>query len=171
MPRVNGNTKQRLGPWSPAMIRQIADAVNSISDGPSTSVSSNKTYVLFLARITGATLITGRTTIWLYDWEEVYVTGDTSSNYGYNTSDTNRRKSSLVTTYGKAINGNEGKQNITGSDSVLGPGITKDKIPAGFEYGKITNDTVVLMHALTRRNGQPLYFFNATNPIDGECEA
>lgn len=166
MPRVNGNTKQRLGPWSPAMVRQIADAVNSISDGPATSVGGTKSYVLFLARITGATLRTAKTKAWLYDWEEIVVSDDGT----YVTSATYRKKSSLVTTYGKAINGNEGPQTI-GAETILGPGVTAVYVPTGFSYNAIANNTVVLMHALTRTNGQPLYFFNATNPIDGQCPA
>lgn len=174
--RVNGSTRQSLGPWSPNMVRTIADAVNAYND-ERTSLPAQRVKIptFFLARITGNTAISGKTATvggvagtqvaWTYDWEEVSM--NTSGTY--QTAKDYRRKSSLVSgTLGKAYNGAEGPQTITAT-TTLGPGITTANIPAGYTIKAIANDTVVLMYALSRDNGEPLFFFCCPNAIDGIC--
>jgi len=130
--------------------------------------------VVFMARITGSTAIAGKTATiggtaaqpvaFEYDWEEVSV----STTGTYNTSDTYRRKSSLIATKGKAINGCEGPQMIGGT-TTLGPGITTANIPAGFSFKAIANNTVVMMYATARATGENLFFFSVPNAVDGAC--
>ena len=175
--RVNGATKKPIGPWSPIQVRTIADAVNSYNEERRAgNVRSTVVPVLIMARITGSHAISGKTATvggvastpiaWLYDWEETFLNGSGA----YQNSKTFRRKSSLSSgTLGRAFNGCEGPQIMAGSPTVLGPGITIANIPAGFTIKPIANDTVVLMYALGRDNGQPLFFFSCPNAIDGEC--
>jgi hypothetical protein len=174
--RVNGATKKPLGPWSPIQVRTIADAVNSYNEERRASnVRPTVVPVLIMARITGSNAISGATATvggvastpiaWLYDWEETFLNGSGA----YQNSKTLRRKSSLSSsTLGRAFNGCEGPQ-LMGSTLVLGPGITTANIPAGFTIQPIANDTVVLMYALARDNGQQLFFFSCPNAIDGVC--
>jgi hypothetical protein len=174
--RVNGSTKRPIGPWSPNQVRVIADAVNSYNDDRRTpSASGVKIPTLIVARITGSTAISGKTATvggvantpvaWRYDWEEAFVDGSDA----YQTAKDYRRKSSLTSgTLGRAFNGCEGPQ-IIGATTTLGPGITTANIPAGYLIKPIANNTVVLMYALSRDNGQPLFFFCCPNAIDGAC--
>jgi len=167
MPRVNGATRKPVGPWSPNQVRLIADTVNAILEGRDAGPNERGAQFRgFLARITGATARAGLTKAWLYDWEECFVNEAGAYVIAANT----RRRSSQITTYGPAINGNEGPQTI-GAGAILGPGITAALIPAGYSYNAIANDTVVLMYAGQRTSGSPLFWFYAANPIDGECSA
>lgn len=176
--RVNGSTKRQIGPWSPNQVRTIADAVNlflSQQRQKTTAPALQTLPVLIMARITGSNAISGATATvggvantpiaWLYDWEETFINGSGA----YQNSKTLRRKSSLSSsTLGRAFNGCEGPQRM-GSTLVLGPGITTANIPAGFTIKPIANNTVVLMYALARDNGQQLFFFSCPNAIDGAC--
>lgn len=170
MPRVNGSTRKGVGPWTPNQVRLIADTVNSVIEGRESGTSGDVSqFRAFLARITGGTLRAGRTTAWLYDWEEVFVL----ENGAYITAggaETRRRASSQFPTYGQALNGNEALQTINGNDLVVGPGITVANIPAGFTYNRIANNVVVLMYAGQRVSGSPLFWFYAANPIEGSCQ-
>jgi hypothetical protein len=167
MPRVNGATRKPVGPWSPNQVRLIADTVNAILEGRDAGPNERGAqFRAFLARITGATARAGLTKAWLYDWQECFV----NEAGAYVTAANTRRRSSQITTYGPAINGNEGPQTI-GAGTILGPGITAALIPAGYSYNAIANDTVVLMYAGQRTSGSPLFWFYAANPIDGECSA
>jgi len=177
--RVNGSTKMHIGPWSPNQVRTIADAVNSYNAERRVAIPHKvKVPVLIMARITGSHAISGKTATvggvastpiaWLYDWEETFIDGSGV----YQNAKTQRRKSSLSSsTLGRAYNGCEGPQIIASSPTVLGPGITIANIPAGFTIKPIEDDTVVLMYALARDNGQPLFFFSCPNAIDGACPA
>jgi len=174
--RVNGAWHLKVGPWSPNQIRAIADAVNKVNDAapqPNSGASSGPT--VFLARITGSTPVSGKTAVyggdpsarpvaWTYDWEEVSLnTGGT-----YETTKSYRRTSTLAGTKGKAFNGCEGVQMI-GATTTLGPGISTSNIPNGFTFKEIATNTVVLMYALSRDNGEPLFFFSVPNAVDGTC--
>jgi hypothetical protein len=172
---VNGVTRGNVGPWSPNQVRTIADTINRINgEGQRGPKSAPPPVVVFMARITGSTAISGKTATiggtaaqpvaWEYDWEEVSV----STTGTYNTSDTYRRKSSLIATKGKAINGCEGPQ-IIGATTTLGPGITTSNIPAGFSFKAIANNTVVMMYATARATGENLFFFSMPNAVDGAC--
>jgi hypothetical protein len=174
--RVNGAWHLKVGPWSPNQIRAIADAVNKVNDTapqPNSGASSGPT--VFLARITGSTPVSGKTAVyggdpsarpvaWTYDWEEVSLnTGGT-----YETTKSYRRTSTLAGTQGKAFNGCEGVQMI-GATTTLGPGISTSNIPNGFTFKEIATNTVVLMYALSRDNGEPLFFFSVPNAVTGTC--
>jgi len=172
---VNGVTRSNVGPWSPNQVRTIADTINRINgEGQRGPKAPPPPVVVFMARITGSTAISGKTATiggtasqpvaWEYDWEEVSV----STTGTYNTSDTYRRKSSLIATKGKAINGCEGPQMI-GATTTLGPGITTSNIPAGFSFKAIANNTVVMMYATARATGENLFFFSVPNAVDGAC--
>lgn len=175
--RVNGAWTTSVGPWSPGMIRQIADTVNAMNERQETPAANARVApTVFLARITGSTPVSGKTATvggiaaqpvaWTYDWEEVSVnTGGT-----YETAKTYRRTSTLAGTKGKAFNGCEGVQMI-GTTATLGPGITTSNIPNGFTFKEIATNTVVLMYALSRDNGEPLFFFSVPNAVDGTCDA
>jgi hypothetical protein len=167
MPRVNGATRGKVGPWSPNQVQQIADTVAKVREARnSTPPSPSSSARFFLARITGSNARGGKTKVWLYDWEEVFV----DNSHNYLTSVTVRRQSSQDATYGKALNGNEGMQTIAaGTPTVYGPGVTASTIPTGMSYNAVGNDTVVLMYALSRNTGAPLYWFYAVNPINGTC--
>jgi len=178
MIRVAGNWKHSVGPWSPSMIKVIADAVNSASEKQDTTAPAQRSApMIFLARITGSTPVSGKTATvggsatpqpvaWTYDWEEVSVnTGGT-----YETAKNYRRTSTLAGTKGRAFNGCEGVQMI-GTTATLGPGITTAYIPNGFSFKPIATNTVVLMYALSRDNGEPLFFFSAPNAVDGTCSS
>jgi hypothetical protein len=105
-----------------------------------------------------------RPVAWTYDWEEVSLnTGGT-----YETAKAYRRTSTLAGTKGKAFNGCEGVQMI-GATTTLGPGITTANIPSGFTFKQIATNTVVLMYALSRDNGEPCFFFSVPNAVDGTC--
>jgi hypothetical protein len=175
--RVNGAWHLKVGPWSPNQIRAIADAVNKVNDAapqPNTVTSSGPT--IFLARITGSTAVSGKTATvggsasqpvaWTYDWEEVSV----NTSDAYETAKSYRRTSTLAGAKGKAFNGCEGPQMI-GATTTLGPGITTANIPAGFSFKAIATNTIVLMYALSRDNGEPLFFFSAPNAVDGTCSS
>lgn len=169
MPRVNGATRSNLGPWSPNQVQAIADTVAQVRESrgktPPAPPSSAR---FFLARITGAAPRAGKTKVWLYTWEEVLV--DNSDDYL--TSETTRRKSEQDFTYGKALNGNEGMQTLaTGTPTLYGPGVMASTIPTGMSYNAVGTGTIVLMYALSRKSGAPLYWFYAMNPIDGTCNA
>ena len=174
--RVNGAWNLKVGPWSPNQIRAIADAVNKVNETPpQAGAGTSSAPTIFLARITGSTPVSGKTAVyggstsarpvaWTYDWEEVSVkTGDT-----YDTSKLYRRKSSLAGAQGKAFNGCEGPQMIGGT-TVLGPGIATANIPNGFTFKEIATNTVVLMYALSRDNGEPCFFFSVHNAVTGTC--
>jgi len=174
--RVNGAWTTSLGPWSPAMIRVISDTVNEINERQEAGAVQKKVApTVFLARITSATPVSGKTAVyggdpsarpvaWTYEWEEVSVnTGGT-----YETAKDYRRTSTLAGTKGKAFNGCEGVQMI-GATTTLGPGITTANIPNGFTFKEIANNTVVLMYALSRDNGEPLFFFSVPNAVTGTC--
>jgi hypothetical protein len=176
MIRVAGNWKHSVGPWSPSMIKVIADAVNSASERQDTTAPAQRSApMIFLARITGSTPVSGKTAVyggdpsarpvaWTYDWEEVSLnTGGT-----YETAKAYRRTSTLAGTKGKAFNGCEGVQMI-GATTTLGPGITTANIPNGFTFKEIATNTVVLMYALSRDNGEPCFFFSVPNAVDGTC--
>lgn len=176
--RVNGAWHLKVGPWSPNQVRAIADAVNKVNDAaPQPNSGSASGPTIFLARITGSTPVSGKTATvggsatpqpvaWTYDWEEVSVnTGGT-----YETAKNYRRTSTLAGTKGKAFNGCEGVQMI-GTTATLGPGITTAYIPNGFSFKPIATNTVVLMYALSRDNGEPLFFFSAPNAVDGTCSS
>lgn len=174
---VNGVTRSNVGPWSPNQVRTIAETINRINgERGSGKPSGPPVPMFFMARITGASPIAGKTATiggvaaqpvaWEYDWEEVSV----STTGTYNTSDTYRRKSATVASKGKAINGCEGPQMI-GATTILGPGITTANIPAGFSFKAITTNTVVLMYATARATGEPLFFFSVPNAVDGVCES
>ncbi|MFZ4723760.1 MAG: hypothetical protein ACOYMI_11500, partial [Phycisphaerales bacterium] len=90
MIRVAGNWKHSVGPWSPSMIKVIADTVNSASERQDTAAPAQRSGpMIFLARITGSTPVAGKTAVyggdpsarpvaWTYDWEEVSLnTGGT----------------------------------------------------------------------------------------------
>lgn len=174
--RVNGAWHLKVGPWSPNQIRAIADAVNKVNDAapqPNSGASSGPT--VFLARITGSTPVSGKTATvggsaspqavaWTYSWEEVSV----NTSDAYETTKGYRRTSTLAGTKGKAFNGCEGPQMI-GTTAVLGPGITTTNIPNTFTFKPIATNTVVLMYALSRDNGEPLFFFSVPNAVDGTC--
>ena len=174
--RVNGAWHLKVGPWSPNQIRAIADAVNKVNDAapqPNSGASSGPT--VFLARITGSTPVSGKTATvggsaspqpvaWTYDWEEVSV----NTSDAYETNKGYRRTSTLAGTKGKAFNGCEGPQMI-GATTTLGPGITTTNIPNTFTFKPIATNTVVLMYALSRDNGEPLFFFSVPNAVDGTC--
>lgn len=174
--RVNGAWHLKVGPWSPNQIRAIADAVNKVNDTapqPNSGASSGPT--VFLARITGSTPVSGKTAVyggnpsarpvaWTYSWEEVSV----NTSDAYETNKGYRRTSTLAGTKGKAFNGCEGVQMI-GATTTLGPGISTSNIPNGFTFKEIATNTVVLMYALSRDNGEPLFFFSVPNAVDGTC--
>jgi hypothetical protein len=158
------------------MIKVIADTVNALGERQETTAPTQRSVpMVFLARITGATPVAGKTATvggsatpqavaWTYDWEEVSVnTSDT-----YETAKAYRRTSTLAGAKGKAFNGCEGVQMI-GTTAALGPGITTANIPAAFTFKAIANNTVVLMYALSRDNGEPLFFFSTPNAVDGTC--
>ncbi|MCE2874551.1 MAG: hypothetical protein LW625_02770 [Planctomycetaceae bacterium] len=174
--RVNGAWHLKVGPWSPNQIRAIADAVNKVNDAapqPNGGASTGPT--VFLARITGSTPVSGKTAVyggnpsarpvaWTYDWEEVSL----NTSDAYETAKAYRRTSTLAGTKGKAFNGCEGVQMI-GATTTLGPGITTANIPSGFTFKQIATNTVVLMYALSRDNGEPCFFFSVPNAVDGTC--
>ena len=176
MIRVAGNWKHSVGPWSPSMIKVIADTVNSASERQDTAAPAQRSApMIFLARITGSTPVSGKTATvggsaspqavaWTYSWEEVSV----NTSDAYETTKGYRRTSTLAGTKGKAFNGCEGPQMI-GTTAVLGPGITTANIPSGFTFKAIATNTVVLMYALSRDNGEPLFFFSVPNAVDGTC--
>ena len=174
--RVNGAWHLKVGPWSPNQIRAIADAVNKVNDAaPQTNSGASTGPTVFLARITGSTPVSGKTAVyggspsarpvaWTYDWEEVSV----NTSDAYETTKSYRRTSTLAGTKGKAFNGCEGVQMI-GATTTLGPGITTANIPNGFTFKEIATNTVVLMYARSRDNGEPCFFFSVPNAVTGTC--
>lgn len=176
MIRVAGNWKHSVGPWSPSMIKVIADTVNSAIEKQDTTAPAQRSApMIFLARITGSTPVSGKTAVyggsasarpvaWTYDWEEVSL----NTSDAYETAKSYRRTSTLAGAKGKAFNGCEGVQMI-GTTATLGPGITTSNIPNGFTFKEIATNTVVLMYALSRDNGEPLFFFSVPNAVTGTC--
>lgn len=174
--RVNGAWHLKVGPWSPNQIRAIADAVNKVNDAaPQPNSGSASGPTVFLARITGSTPVSGKTAVyggsasarpvaWTYDWEEVSL----NTSDAYETAKSYRRTSALAGAKGKAFNGCEGVQMI-GTTATLGPGITASNIPNGFTFKEIATNTVVLMYALSRDNGEPCFFFSVPNAVTGTC--
>lgn len=166
----------KVSPWSPNQIRAIADAVNKVNDAaPQPNSGSASGPTVFLARITGSTPVSGKTAVyggstsarpvaWTYDWEEVSL----NTSDAYETTKSYRRTSTLAGTKGKAFNGCEGPQMI-GATTTLGPGITTSNIPNGFTFKEIATNTVVLMYALSRDNGEPCFFFSVPNAVTGTC--
>ena len=162
--RITGSSKGRVGPWTPNMVRRIAEVVNAAQPQES-RVPGPKEHVIFAARITGAASQSSETYVWKYTWEEVFYKNDGTIEIAY----AGRRKSSHIATWGDAYNGCEGPQFI-GGNTTLGPGVLSANIPAGFALKEIANNTIVIMHLLRRINGQPLYLFSCPNAIDGTCE-
>lgn len=127
-------------------------------------------HTTFIARIlSNPVLITGSTARWRYAWEEVAIKDDhtvlTFSNAGARRSRSTGTESEL--TY--AINLCELCQAT--SATKVGPGITVGSLPTGFSLQPIAEHTCVVMHAMKRRSGKPLYAFSMANAIDGTCEA
>jgi len=174
--RVNAAWTTSVGPWSPSMIRVISNTVNEINEQREPgAVQIKAAPTVFLARITGSTPVSGKTAVyggnpsarpvaWTYSWEEVSV----NTSDAYETTKSYRRTSTLAGTKGKAFNGCEGVQMI-GATTTLGPGISTSNIPNGFTFKEIATNTVVLMYALSRDNGEPLFFFSVPNAVTGTC--
>lgn len=162
--RITGSSKGKVGPWTPNMVRRIAEVVNAAQPQESPP-GGPKEHVIFAARITGAESQLPETRVWKYLWEEVFYKNDGTIEIEY----ASRRKSENIETWGKAYNGCEGPQFIKTYANVIGPGVTLSLIPLGFNVRPIATDTIVIMHLLRRINGQPLYLFSCPNAIDGFC--
>lgn len=124
-------------------------------------------YETFIAKIlANPVLVSGSTKRWKYKWEEVEIKDDASCST-YTGTNVGRRKSGTdEITF--ALNTCEFCQE-SGAATKVGPGILISNIPAGFELKAVAENTCVIMHAMRRRNGKPLYVFSMASPIDGSC--
>lgn len=114
-----------------------------------------------LAKITGATAITGQTNRWEYDWEEVELTAA-----GVQT-----RSGGLTSTNtAKALNlcelSNDGG---TAGDKHEGPGWNVYDAPAGFDLREIKGAPAVQMWSMRDSAGTLRWFFSLANVLDGAC--
>jgi len=159
------------------MVLEIANTVNYVQQVRAQNPQRfSRPLQIFTSRIVGTpTPISGKTATvggasapvaWKYDWEEVSFNAANTYEItlGY------RRTRTLAGSSGWAYNGCEGPQSIaTSSYATLGPGITTANIPAGMNFQPICENTIVLMYALERNNGEPFFFFSCPNAIDGTC--
>jgi hypothetical protein len=126
--------------------------------------SDRSTYETFIAKILASPVSVG-TNRWRYAWEEVVVKDDheVTTPSGKRAS----RSSGGDSEFTYALNMCEMLQSVTATE--VGPGITVSSIPAGFTVRAIAENTCVIMHAMNRRSGRPLYAFSMPNAIDGTC--
>lgn len=123
------------------------------------------TYETFVAKILASPVSVG-TNRWRYAWEEVVVKDD----HGIATPSAKRssRSTGTAAEFTYALNLCEMCQS-TASPTKVGPGVTISTIPTGFSVQPIAEGTCVVMHAMNRRSGRPLFAFSMPNAIDGTC--
>jgi hypothetical protein len=126
--------------------------------------ADRSTYETFIAKILASPVSVG-TNRWRYAWEEVVVKDD----HGIATPSAKRasRSTGTAAEFTYALNMCEMCQSI--SASLVGPGVTVSTIPSGFSLQPIAENTCVVMHAMNRRSGRPLFAFSMPNAIDGTC--
>ena len=122
------------------------------------------TYETFVARILASPVSVG-TNRWRYAWEEVVVKDD----HGIATPTAKRasRSTGTAAEFTYALNLCEMCQAT--SATIVGPGVTVAGLPNGFSLQPIAEHTCVIMHAMNRRSGRPLFAFSMPNAIDGTC--
>lgn len=110
------------------------------------------------ARITGDTELAGESNRWSYTWEEVRMTG-----YSADATDASRKSD----THGLAINTMENGNTDSG---IIGPGYDTANIPTGFALQPIRTGAVVQLHGPFPTDVGNLWYFQASNVLDGECD-
>lgn len=113
----------------------------------------------FLARITGATAVSGANNRWEYDWEQVGLLSTVAVSPPDDALDS--------TDHGKAWNLCE---LLNDGSGVEGPGWDLDNIDGDSTFAlKPIAECVVQMWAHPDDDGEPRWIFFAGNVVDGEC--
>lgn len=163
--RVPTNSTGKVGPMNPNQFRKVAASANKVAQ---IELASDQAGVAssFVAKIKASPVSIG-TNRWRYQWEEVIVVDDNS----VVTAGVARKNSGLTgMEFTWALNLCEMCQSIS-SPTKVGPGVTISTIPAGFSVQPISEGTCVVMHAMKRRSGKPIFCFSMPNAIDGTCTA
>ena len=150
--RVTGSVMQQTL-HAGAMVAGRADALREAADSV-TRWRPDSAWIL--ARITGATTISGQTNRWSYAWEQVELLTDGVQAVTGGLNDT---------AHGKALNLCELQNNGLG---IEGPGWDIDTAPTGFALQPIRNACVQLWHGYNAA-GDTAWFFTLANVLDGEC--
>lgn len=117
--------------------------------------------VVFWAKLSGATLVSGFAFRWSYQWLEVQLATNTATGWVSKTGGRNHANRSAAFNLREASNGNTG---------VLGNGVDPAALPAGFTVGPVVTGIVVAMHEVVLRAGNGRgYWFAEPNPVLGAC--